>query len=39
MSRSVPTTPQQDKEKEMYGGARPKFLPQTKQPSKITHQK
>ena len=24
MSRSVPTTPQQDKEKEVYGGARPK---------------
>ena len=28
MSRSVPTTPQQDKEKEMYGGARPR-LPST----------
>ena len=25
MSRSVPTTPQQDKEKEVYGGARPKI--------------
>ena len=25
-SRSVPTTPQQDKEKEVYGGARPKIL-------------
>ena len=25
MSRSVPTTPQQDKEKELYGGARPKI--------------
>ena len=40
MSRSVPTTPQQDKEKEVYGGARPK-IPSTKkkQPSKTTHQK
>ena len=25
MSRSVPTTPQQDKEREVYGGARPKI--------------
>ena len=25
MSRSVPTTSQQDKEKEVYGGARPKI--------------
>ena len=25
ISRSVPTTPQQDKEKEMYGGARPRI--------------
>ena len=25
MSRSVPTTPQLDKEKEVYGGARPKI--------------
>ena len=25
MSRSVPTTPQQDKEKEVYGGARPRI--------------
>ena len=25
MSRSVPTTPQQDREKEVYGGARPKI--------------
>ena len=25
MSRSVPATPQQDKEKEVYGGARPKI--------------
>ena len=25
MSRSVPTTPQQDKEKEVYGGARPQI--------------
>ena len=25
MSRSVPTTPQEDKEKEVYGGARPKI--------------
>ena len=25
MSRSVPTTPQQDKERELYGGARPKI--------------
>ena len=25
MSRSIPTTPQQDKEKEVYGGARPKI--------------
>ena len=30
MSRSVPTTPQQDKEKEVYRGARPKF-PSTNQ--------
>ena len=30
MSRSVPTTPQQDKEKEVYGGARPKIPPTNK---------
>ena len=30
MSRSVPTTPQQDKEKEVYGGARPKIPSTTK---------
>ena len=30
MSRSVPTTPQQDKEKEVYGGARPKIHPTNK---------
>ena len=39
MSRSVSTTPQQDKEKEVHGELDQKFLPQTKQPSKITHQK
>ena len=30
ISRSVPTTPQQDKEKEVYGGARPKIPSTTK---------
>ena len=40
MSRSVRTTPQQDKEKQVYGGgADQKFLPQIKQLSKIIHQK
>ena len=34
MSRSVPTTPQQGQEGQVYGGAR-----QIKQPFKITHQK